>query len=303
MRARSLAIMLLVVALAGCMGGGEPPSTAGDGGDTFSYGAIEGLVTNDEAIPINEAEIGVRAAKASPIQIRILTNSEGRFRLENIPEGRQTITASHPGYDDATTSVTVVPGETVVVRLVLGARPVLEYKIVSLEPMKGQYTCALEYFQSSGECDYEVYNATGQSLVDDEHNHTFLVPSGWGGLLFEVDWQFGANPVGVEGIRFQVESQEDHGGKFMKLEAKQNPMKAWVNQGDVAPDATLGYPIPARGVPTWINVLPLGSGDGALCPYYPACYGAGAAIQLSYEVHVTVFYGGPVDPDYTAISS
>jgi hypothetical protein len=301
MRTLVVAVALLFVALSGCSGGGSQSDAQASEDLSATHGAIEGLVTNDEAMPLPEAEIGVKSAKASPIQIRVLTNAEGRFRIENIPGGRQTVSASLNGYDDVAATVTVVPGDTAVVRLVMVAKPILEYKIVSLEPIKGQYTCAVEYFQASGECDYEVYNATGQPVVEDDHNQSFMIPAGWGGLLFEVDWDFGAQPAGIEGIRFQIESQEDHGGKFMKLEARDKPMKARVNQGEVAPDATLGYPIPARGVPTWINVLPLGSGDGTLCPYYPACYGIGAGIQLTYTVHVTIFYGGPVDPDYTAI--
>jgi hypothetical protein len=302
MRAASLAIVLLIVALSGCSGGGSKADMGPSEDLSATHGAIEGLVTDDEALPIREAEIGVKAAKASPIQIRVLTSSEGRFRIENVPAGRQSVTASRPGYDDVSATVTVVPGETATVRLVMAAKALMEYKVVSLEPFKGQYTCAVEYFQASGECDFEVKNVTGQDPISgEEHNHSFMIPGGWGGLLFEVDWQFGADAGGIEGIRFQVESQEDYGGKFMKLEATEKPMKARVNQGEVAPDATLGYPIPARGVPTWINVLPLGTGDGALCPYYPACYGAGVAIQLTYTVHVTIFYGGPVDPEYTAI--
>jgi hypothetical protein len=297
----AVSALLLALALSGCGSAKQAAEPAHATGDE-THGVLVGLITDDESQPLGEAAISLKAVKAAPIQIRILSNSEGRFRLENVPMGKQTIIANKPGYNEAASTVTILPGTETTIRMVLTIKPVDQYKIVSLSPISGRYDCAADYVVASGECDYEVYNHTGQKNVPftDNNNATFQVPSGWGGILFEIRWDTGTQPVGVEGIRFQLESQEDLGGMFIKLVARDTPMRASINAGEVAPDATLGYPMPQRGVGTWIHVLPLGTADGGTCAVQCG-YGVGVAVQLKYDVFITVFYGGRVDPAYSGI--
>src|SRR4051812_38045015 len=81
--------LVLALALAGCSGGKAKEAPAAVTGDE-THGVLIGLVTDDESQPVIEATIALKAVKAAPIQIKILSNSEGRFRLDNVPQGRQT---------------------------------------------------------------------------------------------------------------------------------------------------------------------------------------------------------------------
>lgn len=303
MRARAFLTTLVLVSasLAGCLGGsgGGAAQPSQDLSDT--HGTVVGLITDDEARPLEEVTVGLRTVKASPISIKIFTNSEGRFRLENVPAGKQTVVAEKTGFEDASTTITVLPGSETTVRLVMRISAIVEYSVVPLTEMKGFYTCAWENVLMSGECDYEVYNNTQQRPLPTTNNISWDVPSGWGGLLFEVKWETGTVEPTMEGIRFRIESKEDLGGRFLDSKGTQSPMKIKINAGQVAPEANLGYAIPQRGVGTWIHVLPLGHMDGAACPPQCPAYGAGVALNLEYSVFVTVFYGGPVDENYSSL--
>lgn len=295
--------ILVATAFAGCGGKDEPSGPIEDLSST--HGKVCGLITDDEARPVEGAQVELKTIKVSPIAIRIFTNSEGRFCLENVPGGRQTVLANKDGYIEGTTSITVIPGAETTVRMVLRPVPIKEEKIVPLAEIRGRYTCAVEAFTATGECEYEVENQTKQDLVGEDitlNNHTWQIPPGWSGLAIEVVWTVGAPSQGAtfEGIRFNVESQEDLGGKFVSSEIRESPAKILINQGQVSPDATLGYPIPQRGVATWIHVLPLGMGQGATCQVQCG-YGVGAAVQIDYWVYITVFYGMRVPEDFTQL--
>lgn len=293
--------VLVSASLAGCSGGSEAPQ--GQEEDlTATHGTVMGLVTDDEARPVSGVQVALKTVKVSPIALKILTNSEGRFRLEAVPAGKQTVIAVKEGYDEASTTITVVPGAETNVRLVLRDAPIKQYKVVPLASISGFYTCGIELVLSSGECEYEVKNQTGQDPAAlSDNNATFDVPSGWGGLLFEVTWTIGCCAETVQGIRFQLESQEDLGGMFVKANGIESPLRIPINAGQVAPDATLGYPIPQRGVNTWIHVLPLGHFEGGTCTVQCG-YGVGAALSIDYEIFITIFYGGPVDPNYSSFA-
>lgn len=295
-----LAVLLaLAVALAGC-GGKGAPNEDDSGPNEETHGTIEGVVVDDESIPIGDALIAIKTVKVSPLALRSRAGEDGSFRLENIPAGRQTVEASKEGYNEASTSVTVVPGDTTPVRLVLTAKPSNVYSKTSLSPIIGHYDCAMESITHSGECDYEVRNQTGQRLFQTKNNASFEVPANWGGLLFELRWSMGTDLSSLEGVRFIIESQEEPGGQFVRTSAQASPVRVAIKAGEVVAGSTLGYAMPQRGVQTWIKVLPQGKLEGATCA--AKCgFGAGAALNLEYEVFPTIFFGGPVDPEYSAL--
>ena len=306
MRGRALLLTLVVVSasLAGCAGGGSKASAEPSEDLSATHGSVVGFITDDEARPLEEVVVGLRTVKASPISIKIFTNSDGRFRIDKVPAGKQTVVAEKSGYDEASTTITVIPGAETPIRLVLRASAIVEPDIVQLQAIKGFYTCAWENIAATGECDYEVHNQTGQpNPLPSDNNETWAVPPNWGGLLFEITWKTGTVEPTMEGIRLRLESQEDLGGRFIDSKGTTSPMKIKVNAGQVLPDANVGYPIPQRGVGTWIHVLPLGQFDGAACPPQCPSYGAGLALNLEYEVFITIFYGQPVDEAFTGLPS
>lgn len=291
--------LLVALALAGCAGRAGPASEATGPGDE-TQGAIEGFVVDDETLPVAGALISIKTVKVSPIALKSHADDEGGFRLENIPAGRQTVTASKEGFNDASTTVTVVAGETAKVRLVLTSKPALSYTKSTLNPIVGHYDCALESVAESGECDLELRNRTGQKVFQTKNNASFQVPPDWGGLLFEVRWSAASDASLIDGIRIFLESQEEPGGFFVRLSGQASPIRIALKAGEKFPGAPLGHPIPQRGVALWIDVLPQGKLEGAGCPVRCG-YGAGASLNLEYEIFPTIFYGGPVDPSFSAL--
>src|SRR5688572_14285773 len=85
--------------LAGCAGGdagtdSAPPSLSMDpNGET---GAIDGIVIDDAVNPVVGAQVAVTTT-ASVVQA--VTDSSGRFLLQGLPPGRQTLFAAALGYD------------------------------------------------------------------------------------------------------------------------------------------------------------------------------------------------------------
>ncbi len=297
--------ILIATAFAGCGGKDEPVGPVEDLSGT--HGKVCGLITDDEARPVDGAQVALKTLKVSPIALKIFTNSEGRFCIDNVPAGRQTVLVNRDGYVEGSTSITVVPGAETTVRLVLRPVPTNLIQVVTLAPISGLYTCAVEHVTASGECEFELENQTKQDLVPKEvtnNNHSWNIPSDWYGLAIEVVWTNGAPTQGYthEGLRFNIESQEDLGGKFVSSEMRESPAKVFINRGSVSPDATLGYPIPQRGVSTWIHVLPLGMAQGSTCQVQCG-YGVGAAVNVDYDIYIAVFYGMRVPEDYTQLPS
>lgn len=300
-----LALAILVpTAFAGCGGKEAPAGPVEDMSGT--HGKVCGLITDDEARPVDGAQVALKTLKVSPIALKIFTNVEGRFCIDAVPAGRQTVLANKDGFIESSTSITVVPGAETAVRLVLQPVPTNVVAIVPLTAMIGHYTCAAEAFTYTGECEYEAENQTKQDIVPSDlttNNHSWNVPSGWSGLSIEITWSEGAPVHGFahEGIRFAMESQEDLGGKFVNSEIRDKYAQIVINQGQVSPDATLGYPIPQRGVATWLHVTPLGRGAGATCQVQCG-YGLGASVEIRYEIYITVFYGMSVPAGYSALA-
>ena len=87
----------LAVALAGLTGCKEAtlgPDLRGD---------LEGKVL-DHASSASLGRVGITT---SPPTGALVTDAEGRFRLEDVPAGTYTVTARHPGYRSASVSVSV----------------------------------------------------------------------------------------------------------------------------------------------------------------------------------------------------
>lgn len=132
-RAHLITALAIVVLLAGCTetpggpqavgasagtsGSGAPPATGATdlGGPADEVGTVVGLVTNDEGLPLSEAEVSVEGFA------RLTTEADGRFTFTGVPAGEYTVFAAHLGYQSAGRGVTVKIGEEVEVNLVLVA--------------------------------------------------------------------------------------------------------------------------------------------------------------------------------------
>ena len=81
-------------------------------------GTIEGRVTDAiSGLPLSGAQVSVEATS-----LLTLTNEAGRYRLQNVPAGRRTVSIELIGYAGQRMQVTVAPGQTTVLDIVLGTQ-------------------------------------------------------------------------------------------------------------------------------------------------------------------------------------
>jgi iron complex outermembrane receptor protein len=73
-------------------------------------GIIEGRVLN----PASGEYLGNAEVRLQGTELRAVTQSDGRYRLVNVPPGNATVVVTYTGYESATTAVTVGGGEVVV---------------------------------------------------------------------------------------------------------------------------------------------------------------------------------------------
>lgn len=82
-------------------------------------GMVRGTVSNAvSGQTVAGAQVAIRG-----LDIRGTTDGVGHFRLANVPLGRQTVVVTRIGFSPAEKDVTVIPGETAEVNLVLSAAP------------------------------------------------------------------------------------------------------------------------------------------------------------------------------------
>jgi hypothetical protein len=107
------------------------------------YGAIAGLVLDaDTHMPIEDAKVGLESLVSDSGQVRDFSYWDavrsakagnawnGRFRIENVPEGAVTLVAYAPDYGIARqTGISVRSDETTEVEILMSACGVLEYEV------------------------------------------------------------------------------------------------------------------------------------------------------------------------------
>lgn len=108
-------------ALAGCLGGSTPaaPTSSIAYEPSGATGVVEGVVVNEETLPIEDATVGL----AADVKVRTQTDQGGRFRLDLAP-GTHQILAQKDGYKPGAIDVNVAAGETAKTRIILKAAPV-----------------------------------------------------------------------------------------------------------------------------------------------------------------------------------
>ncbi len=80
-------------------------------------GRIVGVVVGETGQPVVGAAVVVRASSDSTVVAEVLTEAEGRFRVEGIPFGRYTVRVSHLGYAIHTTTEVTLSGAVPVLDL------------------------------------------------------------------------------------------------------------------------------------------------------------------------------------------
>lgn len=176
-----LAAAMAAAVLSGCVGGSDVGPSAIDGGGEreAGSGAIQGLVTDEEGLPVEGVQVTILALDRS-----VTTGPSGEYTFENLPAGTYQVFFAKLGYESLGRMATVAEDDTAVLNVVLGFIEVDEIYHVVYGPYSGYVSCAyvkpgiahvphsLVNGSWSGNCNFLNVN----NLLGEQHNVLEIEP-------------------------------------------------------------------------------------------------------------------------------
>lgn len=258
-------------------------------------GAIHGFVLDLEALPIAQAELlllpGERLAS---------TDATGAYGYDHIDPGTYTLAVSRVGFLDTTIQSQVRAGQVTVTNVTLEAVLLAaEPRTEVLGPFEGYMQCnwALGFFllpRENGPCGTFPYlgevGPITQLWQNDKMYYDFRISGDdWQAIFFEATWTTGTHSTSPNMMLFFSYAERGPDHFFGSSTPQKGPLKwTYVRTGDVAPphldsNSTLR---------AWLNV-PTANG------YFPF----EAALDVRFEITVSVFYNQGVPEEYSALDS
>lgn len=340
-------LLLGVAALAGCVeseSGGLSPSTAPGPGVAAgpaefdeTTGALDGVVTDTELVPIPGAVVGLLADETIPTPVSVQTDEAGHFALSRVPPGDHVLAASALGFNSVTKRVTIEAGSVVAVSLLLEKLAVaVPYSSTVIK--KGAQTGAM--VRLSPQCLYlsqsvpeQVPNrnllktCNGARLCDsgdceDQFVDELLQNTTWKTIVAELDWQAQSGVTGraywfdLSGpnVSRQFGGSIDQADKryWMKHQGK-GPIQLRIDLPQTlverAIDEADWYSYPdgegcAQSSCAWLyrawpSYCDVSSAAGSECGTTPIDYGIQQG--ATFTVYFSMFYLEPADPEFSAV--
>lgn len=251
---------------------------------------LRGHVLTPSLQPIANATVAVIGLGATRT-----TADDGAFDFGTLARRLYTLQAAAPGYTAA--NLTVTPDEAAEpVRIVLEAGyPVTPYN--TTVHFRGVLQCAFEALILSPSCDSGLVFAGAPPVF--AQNQSFLFPAdlGWKTLVVDVVFDGDAHP-GLDGLRIALRGSldPDSGGEYVQYGRwhDAHSFTARVEPGGNYTDGVETVPLNATGFQ--VDVYPHGHGYHQVCAGDSCFLGAGAAVNVSFDVYATLFYVEPA-PD------
>jgi hypothetical protein len=291
-------LVLLVVGLAGCIGGGSPESDEEadkgvclaedplcDGGGVEVLGeekggaVIQGFVTDEAFAPIVNARVVVEE-----LDLSLTTDDTGQFSFTGVPAGTYGIRAERIGYNPAKKSVTVGESGTANVEFTLKAiRKEVAYH--KTQHFAGFWECNTHEVNCGKPLDDTGLSEQLGRQANDAYQWTLPLDRKLAGLVVEVVWTPGASPASD---RFEVTIRNDVSQDETPLKEGKgaSPLLVRVEQSEIE-TASLAE---GGSVTIRVDLAPTQGqepSDGV---------GFGFAFEQPFDVYVTPFYLDPA-PD------
>lgn len=279
-RGLPLAFVAILLATAGCLTSARPATLRDADGVSVAPGhaTVVGTVLSPTGLPLSQA-----VARLDPVGLEMTTDTNGRFRFDDMPPGHYELIASHVGYAayrhgldlkaDTVNRVTVtLPG---------------------LDLVGGAATIRSSDFRGVVQCSYNAYyptNACSAPLGPDEDHFTVdleptMVPRQ---VLVELVWT-PTTPVTGQALELDVCVPPATGSamncrdatlssQWHKDASGPSPLRLSLLGSDLARDV--------RTYAVWV-------GDGYLSPY--------PALTQSFTAYVTACYLTTCPQGYTAV--
>jgi hypothetical protein len=294
-----LALLGASAALAGCSG------SAGHDGTALmldpSAMTIVGLVQNESFVPIAGARVTLRLAN-----LTTTTDAGGLFEFDDLVLSPYLVDVVADGYANATLSAE--PLQNVSLSFVL-VRPGLTIPDPVTVQFTGYFQCAFEALIIPGSCDFFL-DDTGQDALEDQSVFETALGPRWATAVIDLDF---ATQPGLEGLHVTVRGRNDadklatyeqygqfHGTESFSFRVEPNQTY----------DGNTAGPMPANATALQIDVYPEGYGYHALCsdpvpdavPAGNCPLGVGAAVNVSFDLYVTVFFVDPAPEGFSLLA-
>lgn len=310
---RTLAVLVLLIGpfLAGCVDSGSPQAASPTVTPEPKFGAIAGVVVDEEFQPIHGAQVFVVEAA-----VETRTAVDGTFILSDIEAGPVTVRAFDDRHTPAETRIDVPADGTAEVELRMSVLPdFAPYNLTEI--FDGKFDCAHEVPIWTGDCMILYTTYVGNDPVTEE-THEFLTSIGprWQTVVLEMTWDEPATNQ-LDGMRLYLEhknlTDEGHSVKVARADGPDSPLRLEVPAGapHESADVYPGTDTPARladnGEDALIRVFPRGQlyeYTSQVCDSDGRCFlGLGAGLDIKFTVYATVFYNEPAPEGFTAVPS
>ncbi|MHB1260608.1 MAG: carboxypeptidase-like regulatory domain-containing protein [Thermoplasmatota archaeon] len=299
---RSLSVVALVAALllAGCSDSGakapDPAVTVAP-----STMSIVGLVQDEAFNAVGGANVTLRLVGRSTT-----TDASGAFRFDALTPSAYLVDVNATGFELA--SLTAEPqgaqnaSLNFVLRQLTSFRPRTE-----VTHLEGILQCAAESVIITGSCDTASTTLGGPGAFSDTSTFQVGLLRRWQSIVIDVDFDGSSHP-GLEALRLVVRgvNDADHLNEYQQYGrfTGAGPFTARLDVNGTYEDGD--GPIPGNLTITELVVYPQGHGWHQVCDPTGenGCFlGAGAAVDVRFDLYVTVFYNQLAPEGYTLLQS
>lgn len=291
-------ILPALMVLSGCIGGSDKKDPGATGPNETdietgsAFGAIRGVVQDDESRPLVGAEVGVR--NTGLIQ---RTDGSGGFRFNEVEPGQHTIDVAKLGYGPSAREAEVVAGQIADITFTLQAIVIPEASYPEVSHFTGYYDCALGAVIWVSACTYPytaVYltlqdagynmseNGVPQDLQTNTFRYNFTVKPGAVEVVSELEWV----PSSAAATRMQL----------LLSCAQYDPVldDCPDHYGDAEGESPLRVAWPIEGN---VDTLP----DWVMARAYLPFFDPQVALAQQFDFWNTIWYYGASPEGYTAI--
>ncbi len=263
---------------------------------------ITGLVESNALVPLAGANVTI-----PELGLRQATDASGRFAFPGLATSVYTVAAEHAGF--AVQTKTARP-EVTSLQFILGrAAPTQPYN-VTLPPLHGVFECASETVILSGACDIVLQDYGHTAVFHNQSAFLFQTDLAWKTIVIDLVFDSANNP-GVDGMRETLRGQNstatlgtyDQYGRFFGPTSFSQRIEPGMTYQDG------DRPVPANVTAFRLDLYPQGHEYHEVChpdlPTRPAeCFlGAGAAVNLRFDVYISIFYVDPAPVGFTLIGA
>lgn len=286
-----VACLAAAVLLAGCSSVESPAGAAGTEDEEREDDRMDiiGTVRDADLLPM------VGNVTLEEASLTIQTDARGDFAFEDLPVDFYTVTADAADHLPQTLTVTPGSNET----LVFALRQFTQEATHDTVRFEGRMQCAAEYVIIAGACDRVLTEYGVDPVVDQASIFDVAVGTNWRTLV--VDVVFDGQP-GLDGLRVTVKGTNDSDslgtyidhGKFHASESFTFQLEpgGMYDGGDI--------PIAENATTVRFDVFGQGHGNGIVCDPDDTCFlGAGAGIDVKFELLVTAFFVEPAPAGFT----